>query len=153
MVGQTRKGLDTDDIGHSGVDQLHHFTCQEPAFSILVAQRQVGPGHVGDAFNGLRRLKALALAQGVNGRSAQSPQNLNSRLGRKFRAPARTQKFMAVFSAQQAVVEKVQHIGNHSLGSLRLQNLHQMVVRQRHVLDQNLSYDAHPRLAQSLIDG
>ena len=38
MVGKAGKGLDADDIGCAGGDQLHHFTGQEPALTVLIAQ-------------------------------------------------------------------------------------------------------------------
>ena len=36
VVWQAGKWLDTNDIRHSIVDQLHHFTGEEPAFTGLV---------------------------------------------------------------------------------------------------------------------
>ena len=153
MVGQARKGLNADDVGHAGRNQLDHLPRQEPPFAILVAHRQIGLGHLGDFFNGYRRIKALALAQSINGRAAQSPHHLDARFGRKLRAPARPQVFMAVFTAQQAIVEEVQHIRHHGLGSLSLQDFNQMVIGQGHILDQDLADHAHPGLAEGLVNG
>ena len=153
MVGQACKGLNADDIGHTGRNQLDHLSRQEPPFAILVAQGQIGLGHLRDFFNGYRRIKALALAQSINGRAAQSPHHLDAHFGRKLRAPARPQEFMAVFTAQQTIVEKVQHIRHHGLGPLGLQNFNQVVIGQGHILDQDLADHAHPGLAEGLVNG
>ena len=38
MVGQAAEGLQTDHIGHTGVDELDHFASQEPAFTRHIPQ-------------------------------------------------------------------------------------------------------------------
>ena len=40
MVGQAGKRLGTDDVGHAALDQLEHFSGQEPAFAAVIAQGQ-----------------------------------------------------------------------------------------------------------------
>ena len=41
MVGQAAEGLGTDDVGHPGVDELQHFSGEEPALAHLVAVPQI----------------------------------------------------------------------------------------------------------------
>ena len=60
---------------------------------------------------------------------------------------------MAEVTPVNAVVEEVQQVGHDGLGSLGLQQLDQMVVRERHILHQNFAHNADTRLAQRLVDG
>ena len=60
---------------------------------------------------------------------------------------------MAIFSAQQTVIEEIQHIRHHRLRSLGFQHLYQVVIGQGHVLDQDFSHNAHSGLAQVFMDG
>lgn len=47
MIGQAAKGLSTDNILHIAVNQLQHFTSQEPSFAGLIAQRHKILSHGG----------------------------------------------------------------------------------------------------------
>ena len=38
MIGKTGKRLDADDVGRAGGNELYHFTGQEPALTVLIAQ-------------------------------------------------------------------------------------------------------------------
>ena len=153
MVGQAGKGLDADDIGRAGGDELHHLSGQEPPLAVLVAQGQEGLRGLGDSLDGHGRLKPAALLQRVNGRLADRPDGLDAHLGQHIRGDPGPQELVAVFPAQQAVVEEIQHIRHHGLGPFSLQHLHQVVVGQWHILDQDLSHNAHPGLAEGLVNG
>ena len=60
---------------------------------------------------------------------------------------------MAEVTPVDAVVKEVQQVGHDGLGSLGLQQLDQMVVRERHILHQNFAHNADTRLTQRLVDG
>ena len=40
MVGEAAEGLDADDIGHAGIDQLAHLRGEQPALAHLAAHAQ-----------------------------------------------------------------------------------------------------------------
>ena len=60
---------------------------------------------------------------------------------------------MLVIAIVHAIVQKVHQVRHHGLRALGFQQIHQMVIGQGHVFDQNLAHHADARFAQSLVNG
>ena len=79
MVWQAAKGLCTYDVIDAAVDQLDHFTGQEPAFTGLIADRndflRIFYGLVDPAG----RLKVDTLFKGFSGTAAQIFKAINAK--------------------------------------------------------------------------
>ena len=88
----------------------------------------------------LQRLQC-GLAYGANPSYTQT--------GNQFRTDAEAQKFMLVAVVIYAVVHKVHQIGHHCFCTLTFQQFYQMIIGQRHILYQNFTDNANPRLSQT----
>ena len=67
MIWQAAKWLDTYDIRHTSVDEFHHFTGKEPAFTGLVAWRYDGRCHFCQVSDICGRCEMTAFRKGFIG--------------------------------------------------------------------------------------
>ena len=58
---------------------------------------------------------------------------------------------MSVLVIEQTVIEEVKKLRNHRLGALTLEQIDQMIVGERHVLDEYLADDADSRLSECFV--
>ena len=68
MVGQTAEGLGTHDVRCAAVDQLQHFSCQEPSLTGLVTQGNDVFCHGSGVLDPCRRREVTALLKLFAGR-------------------------------------------------------------------------------------
>ena len=80
MVRQAGKGLDADHVWDAGADKLDHFAGEEPALTVLIADREEGLGDLGDVLDRHGRLEAAALLKGADRRLAEHTQKLYGEL-------------------------------------------------------------------------
>ncbi len=153
MVGQTGKGLNAHDIRHAREQQFRHFTGQEPALTILIAQRQEGLRQIGNLLDGHGSFKAFGLFQRLECRTAQRTDTLHAQHRTGLACPSLAQRFVLEFSVVDGVVHEIHQIRHDCFCAFLFQQLHQMVVRHRHVFHQNFTHDAHTRLLHVLVDG
>ena len=86
MIGQTAKGLGADDVGRSRLNKLQHLSGKKPPFSCLISKGDITLGHLGQVFNGSRRLEIPALCQGLSGIPAKALQHLDDNVSKACRA-------------------------------------------------------------------
>ena len=81
MVRQAAKWLCTYNIGRSAVDQLHHFSGQEPAFPGLVADGHNGCCHFCQIFNAGRGRKVPAFGKFFVGGASDKLNGFDTQIG------------------------------------------------------------------------
>ena len=153
MVGQAAEGLDANDVGHAMLQQFGHFAAEEPTFPILVAQGKEWLGQLADLLDGHGRGKTLRGPERVGGGLAEGPDEGHAQAAGILACPAGAQVFGLVALIVQRVIGKVHKVRHHGLRAFLLQHLHQVVVCQGHVLDQDLSHDADAGLFHVLVNG
>ena len=65
MVRKTAKGLGTYDVIYTRMNELHHFSRKEPAFSCLVAEGYDGFSVLSKLLDAYRSVKTLAFLKGI----------------------------------------------------------------------------------------
>ena len=153
MVGQARKGLNADDVGNAGLDEFDHLARQEPPFAVLVADGEEGLGLLRNLPNRHRGIEPFRFSQSLQSGLADAPDQVYGQDRGGLTGAFGPQEFHPVLVVEEAVVHKIHQIGDHSLRTLPFQQLHQMVVGQGHILDQDLAHHTHTGLFQLLMDG
>ena len=151
MIGQTGEGLDADDVAYALVQKLHHFAAQEPPFAVLIAERKEGLDRLGDPVDPKRRGKALAIFKRFNGGRSEFFQRRYADLGDHRLHKTPPQIFMLVILVVNEHGEKVHKIRDHRFRALALEQLHKVIVCERHILDKDLPDDADLGLFFTLV--
>ena len=153
MVGQTGKGLDTDDVLDTLGEKLGHLAGEEPAFAVLIPEGEEGLGQLRDLLDGHGRPEAPALFQRLQRRRAQGADRPDAEPGRGRSGPGLAEKLVLIVVVVDAVVEKVHQVGHHRLGALPLEKVHQAVIGKGHVFHEDFAHNPDPRPAHGFIDG
>ena len=146
MIRQARERLRAHDIGRTATDELHHLGREQPSLAHGVAQAQdvarvIGKRvDVGRTFETRRCVKRVEkrLADAVD--DAQRDAASDGALGR---AP---QRILLEDGARDAEQEELGQPWHHGLASFGLDHIHDLVVRRRMELHEDLAHHAHARL-------
>ena len=151
VVRETAEGLGADDVFHTFRQELQHFPGQEPALAGLVAQGDVFLRHLGELLDLAGCGEAPGLKELLPGRLPEVLQQLDGGVAQGLALPAGPQILILEVLVVEAVEQEVHEIRHDGLGTLALQELHDLVVGQRGELHQNFADDAHLRLLQTLL--
>ena len=145
MVRQAAKWLDADDVRNTAVDQLHHFSGQEPSFTGLVSGRNDRCGHFCKIMDICGRCEVAALLQGFVGGFSQPVDGFQAKVCNGclglFEAKFLNLEVLVV----EAVADKVNKVRNNRFCAFCFQKICQMVVGSRQELDKDLTYDTNAR--------
>ena len=152
MVRQAGERLCADDVVRAAVDQLDHLAGQEPSLAALVADGYEGLRVLGQLADMRGRSEALAFCQRPAGGLAQIFQRVHSQISHECGTLRAAQVLCLVIRIEGTVGEEIQQIRHHSFRSLTLQQIYQLIIRQRQELNENLTDDADSRLLHILMD-
>ena len=153
MVGQAREGLGAHDVGRPALDELDHLACEQPALAHGVAEVQDLARALGGLPDGAKGLKALAVAQGLANGLAQVLQVVDQVAEDHVVFLVGNQRLVAEDAVGQAEEEEVDQAGHVGLAALLLDHLDHLVVGGGMELDQDLTHNAHTRLAAKVDAG
>ena len=151
VVRETAERLRTDDILDTLADQLEHLTRQEPALTGLITQRHIFPRHLRERMDVARRSEACGLRKGLPCGLPEELKQRDRRIAERLALPAGTQILILEILVVEAVEQEVHEIRHDGLRPLALEQLHDMVVRERRELDEDLADDPDLRLLEALL--
>ena len=146
MVWQTAERLDTYDIRRSPVDQLHHFSGEEPSFTGLVAQRNDRLRHFRQICDLGGRSEMFTLGKFFVCRASYKFDGGNSQISFFCKSFLKAQIIGLKVQIVEAVAHEVDQVRAHRLGPFFFQQFCQMIVGSRKEFYQDLSYNTHSRL-------
>ena len=151
VVRETAERLRTDDVLDTLADQLEHLPRQEPALTGLITERDIFPRHLRELVDVTRRREACGLGKCLPRGLPEELQQRDRGIAERLALPAGTQILVFKILVVEAVEQEVHEIRHDSLRPLTLEQLHDMVVRKRRELDENLADDADLRLPEALL--
>ena len=143
MVRQTAERLAADNIWNITVDQLHHLSCKEPAFTGLVTGRNDRLCHTGKITDICGRMEVPALGKGFISGFTHPVDSLYSYIAPESFGFLKAKVVCFEILVIEAVAHKVDQIRNNRLRTFRLQKVCQMIIGSRKEFDQNLAYNTY----------
>ena len=146
MVRQTSKRLDTNNIRHTAMDQLHHLASQKPSLTSLVSRRYDRLCHLRQIRDIRRRSKVTALRQCLIHRLTEPFDRLDAPVRHRSLILLKSKELTLKVLVIETVIDKVDQIRADCLGTLCFQKFCQMIVRSRKELDKDLTNNTNSRL-------
>ena len=128
------------------MDQLHHFTGQEPSFASLVTLRNNGTCHFRQIANIGGWMEMTAFRKCLICSLTNPVDCLNTHISKECLGFLKSKIVDLEILIVEAVGHKVDQIRHHRLSSFRFQKLCKVIVCSRKEFNQNLTYNTNTRL-------
>ena len=146
MVRQAAERLDTNNIRNIIMDQLHHFTGQEPSLASLVTLRNNGACHLRQITDICSRMEMTAFRKCLICSLTNPVDCLNTYISKECLGFLKSKIVDLEILIVEAVGHKVDQIRYHRLSSFRFQKLCKVIVCSRKEFNQDLTYNTNTRL-------